>query len=203
MVPDADNYESKRLVHFFDIDEHLSYIEGYRCDDGALLDMRSLATFCQDLKISLEIYPVVCCYSSWNSCDRTNAVMLMCAYQIMDMGRTTEEAFRGFQHYAPHEVSPRDDKGSNPPISSSLGLASTENLSPFHNSFELEDYYELTVMEYLTGLEKALRSGFWDRPSFDASEDERFLQSKVRFDHMYTLLAILVFSHGRYFHIRI
>ncbi|KAL7568082.1 hypothetical protein ACA910_020798 [Epithemia clementina (nom. ined.)] len=63
-----------------------------------------------------------------------------------------------------------------PPISSSQGAPTVAPLPPFHDASPVACTYELSVLDCLDGLLKAVQFGFWNIEDFDLEEYEHFEQ---------------------------
>ena len=165
----------KKQIHFFNIDNEFVYWNFFL--DFGPLNLGQLARFCKKLNDKLRKFPVVCFYSNTAPAKRANAIFLICAYQLLYLDRTPEEAFRGFDYKRlRHVVS----SGSIPPVSNSQGQVTIDTLPPFHDASPCECTYELTVIDCLMGLDKAVRLGFWDIDNFDVEEYEYYEQVEVR-----------------------
>jgi len=127
-------------------------------------------------------------YSSSNTNKRANAIFLICAWQILHLNRTPEEAYNGFK--LSHEDDDDDDEHmmtssnsnhsstsrsntsrsntsrsrSNPPIYplSTIGKDTIASLPAFHDASPYQCPYELTLLDCLTSLQKARQYNFFD-----------------------------------------
>ena len=88
-------------------------------------------------------------YSSTHAHKRTNSAYLISVYTMLYMGQTPEEAFRPFED-------------AYPPF------------PPFHDASPCVCTYNLTVLDCLRGIRKALDCGFFDLDNFDIEEYEHF-----------------------------
>ena len=138
--------------------------------------MGQLVRFSQKLNDKLKKFPVVCFYSSTLPAKRANAVYLICAWQVLYLQRSPEEAYRGFDEYLQSSV----PAGSEPPVSESQGAVTIQELPPFHDASPIACTYDLTVMDCLKGIIKARSLGFFNLESFDVDEYEYFEQVEVR-----------------------
>ena len=66
-----------------------------------------------------------------------------------------------------------------PPISQSQGAVTIAPLPPFHDASPVACTYELSVMDCLEGMVKAMQLGFWSLDDFDLDEYEHFEQVEV------------------------
>jgi hypothetical protein len=141
-------------------------------------------------------------YSSTLNSKRANAIFLACAWQVLELNRSPEEAFRGFainDHNSNvnandiatakntaaliNNKSNRSMSSSNPPILplSSIGKQTIADLPPFHDASPYRCTYELTLMDCLSALVKARQFDFFDwGDKFDVKEYEHFEQVEVR-----------------------
>lgn len=67
-----------------------------------------------------------------------------------------------------------------PPVSQSQGQVTVDPLPPFHDASPCQCTYDLTVMDCLEGLAKAMDFGWFDIETFDVEEYEHFEQVEVR-----------------------
>jgi len=134
-------------------------------------------------------------YSSTASNKRANAIFLVCAWQILELNRTPEEAFRGFSiegyNYSgvKNATTQSNNKknnrlmtASNPPLLplSTIGRQTIATLPPFHDASPYRCTYRLTLMDTLSGLVKARQFNFFDwGDKFDIKEYEYFEQVEV------------------------
>lgn len=180
-----------KQVHFFNIDTELVYWNFFL--DFGPLNLGQLYRFCTTLNAKLSSKEleshVVCFYSSMMSKKRANAIYLICAWQVLYLGRTPEESFRGFMRddNIMDVVSDDDDSDaspknrSSPPPSprSSMGAATVCALPPFHDASPGICTYDLNILDCLNGLSKARMYGFFDFDNFDVDEYEHFEQVEV------------------------
>lgn len=107
--------------------------------------------FCELVQGVLDDFPQdkVVYYCAGNHGQRrANSVMLICAYQMLVLGRSALDAFRPFQHQFV--------------------------LPAFHDATPCHCPYELTVLDCLMGMDKAIRLGFCNFNTFDPDEYEHF-----------------------------
>mmetsp|Transcript_25223 Transcript_25223/g.35555 ORF Transcript_25223/g.35555 Transcript_25223/m.35555 type:complete len:557 (+) Transcript_25223:251-1921(+) len=192
----------KKPIHFFHIDLELVYWNFFL--DFGPLNLGQLCRFASKLnrKLSSEDYKdaVICFYSSTKPDKRANAVFLMCAWQVLYLGRTPEEAYRGFKPVdSPTDemmaLSDEDEEEDNedshmetkthhnnscssPPQEpyNSIAFKTLAPFPPFHDASPCACTYELTILDCLHGLTKARMYGFFDFDNFDVDEYEHFEQ---------------------------
>lgn len=88
-------------------------------------------------------------YSGTHSHKRTNAAFLICAYAMLYLGRSPEDAFRPFS-------------GVYPPF------------PPFHDATPCACTYNLTILDCLRGMARARECKFFDFDHFDIDEYEHY-----------------------------
>lgn len=179
----SDAPSAKKQIHFFNIDNELVYWNFFL--DFGPLNLGQLARFTKKLQDKLRKFPVVCFYSNTAPGKRANAIFLICAYQLLYLDRTPEEAFRGFDK----QIQAHMKVGSKPPVSVSQGGVTIQELPPFHDASPCQCTYDLTVLDCLRGMAKARSLGFYDPEDFDVDEYEHFEQVEVRFSAAYWSLA--------------
>jgi len=196
----AEIISKRRKVHFFCIDDELVYWNFFL--DFGPLNLGQLYRFCSKLNDKLQSTElsnhVICFYSSASSAKRANAVYLMCAWQVLYLGRSPEEAFFGFN--APsssrsnsgyfgmsNETSNNESEDeqqqqkppsyncSMPPKTNSI-FARLSALPPFHDASPCKCHFDLTILDCLRGLLKAKKFGFFDFRGFNVEEYEHFEQ---------------------------
>jgi len=123
-------------------------------------------------------------YSSTQPEKRANAIFLICAWQVLEMRRTPEQAYYGFQFYQntpdpTFTAHPRNV--SKPPAYplTSIAKATVASLPSFHDASPCICTYELNVLHCLEGIVKAKQFGFFDWDTFDVEEYEHFEQVEV------------------------
>lgn len=181
----------KKQIHFFNIDNELIYWNFFL--DFGPLNLGQLMRFSNKLHDKLRKFPVVCFYSSTVPAKRANAIFLICAWQMLYLNRTPEEAWAGFDTSSSAaaittaESSPKKKENetltsvspsncSLPPVSSSQGAVTIAALPPFHDASPCACTYDLSVLDCLNGMQHARRCGFWDHETFDVEEYEHFEQ---------------------------
>ena len=109
-------------------------------------------------------------------------MFLVCAWQMLYLNRTPEEAMLGFQAKDPDSmdvVLPASANSSAPP-SVIEGNPVLVPVPPFHDASPCACTFDLTILDCLKGLEKARTYGFFDFEKFDADEYEHYEQVEVR-----------------------
>lgn len=96
--------KKKKPIHYFSIDNEFIYWNFFL--DFGPLNLGHLYRFCALLhtKLTSPAYRdhIICYYSGAEGAKRANATYLICAYQMLCLGRTLEESYFGFE---PEEVS--------------------------------------------------------------------------------------------------
>jgi len=183
-----------RNIDFFSIDEQLVYWNFF--SDFGPLNLGQLYRFCEKLNVSLGLgceysrsvrsllatvennSHVVCFYSGMRGERRANAIFLICAWQIIYLDRTPEEAFQPFRRHTLRSqentifVGKYMDRNGN--VMTELQL---EPIPPFHDASPGVCTYDLTVLDVLRGLAKARTYGFFQdfkRGHFSVEEYEHF-----------------------------
>jgi len=170
----------KKQIHFFNIDNELVYWNFFL--DFGPLNLGQLARFSQKLNDKLRKFPVVCFYSNTVPAKRANAIFLICAWQLLHLDRSPQDAYRGFGN----EIGPGDGStstsstGSQPPVSNSQGAVTIAPLPSWQDASPCQCTYDLTVMDCLQGMAKARTHGFLDFATFDVEEYEYYEQVEVR-----------------------
>eukprot|EP00521_Asterionellopsis_glacialis_P018177 CAMPEP_0195299064 /NCGR_PEP_ID=MMETSP0707-20130614/24779_1 /TAXON_ID=33640 /ORGANISM="Asterionellopsis glacialis, Strain CCMP134" /LENGTH=528 /DNA_ID=CAMNT_0040361337 /DNA_START=331 /DNA_END=1917 /DNA_ORIENTATION=- len=191
----------RKPIHYFQIDQELVYWNFFL--DFGPLNLGQLYRFASklDKKLSSKDYEdaVICFYSSVKPDKRANAIFLMCAWQVLYLGRTPEEAFRGFKSLDSSSmdvmmalsddeedeigVIPTKQKShprscSSPPqqLHHAVACTTLAPLPPFHDASPCACTYDLSILDCLHGLAKARMYGFFDFDNFDVDEYEHFEQ---------------------------
>lgn len=130
--------------------------------------------------------PAILFWSSTHPAKRTNAVYLICAWQVLELKRTPEQAFFGFSYYnrggnKPPPMPPNAQQQSLPPSFplSEIGQATVARLPTFHDASPVQCNYNLNIMHCLYGLVKAIEYRFFDFDSFNVQEYEYYEQVEV------------------------
>lgn len=176
--------QPKKDVHYFSIDQTLIYWNFFL--DFGPLNLGQLSRFCSlvNHKLVAPEYKdsILCYYSGPKGEQKANASFLICAWSMLYLGRSKEEAYWGFRDNVNDEIV----EGKNvslPPRwrrRRSLGSSSSESkggdsncgedlvpftrvnpLPPFHDASPIVCTYDLSVWDCLCGLEKARELGFF------------------------------------------
>lgn len=140
-------------VHYFCVDDELVY-ENFYADFGPL-NLAMLYRYCCRLYKKLKSFSLakkkIIHYTSFDSRKRANAAYLIASYSIIHLKRTPEESYR-----------PLIINGCNPPF------------LPFRDASFGACSYNLSLMDVLNGLYKALQNGFFNFETFDVEEYEHY-----------------------------
>lgn len=195
------NPDQKFPVVCFNIDDELVYWNFFL--DFGPLNLGQLHRFTTRLNGLLanarKDNTTILFYSSTLNHKRANAIFLACAWQVLELNRTPEAAYRGFSSnaYPKNRTKSGDGKStlrtnkvvygnvdpsigsSNPPLLplTSIGRQTIEGLPPFHDASPYRCTYELTLMDCLGALVKARQFDFFDwGDKFNVAEYEHFEQ---------------------------
>ncbi|NXY13176.1 CC14A phosphatase, partial [Atrichornis clamosus] len=139
-------------THYFCTDEELVY-ENFYGDFGPL-NLAMLYRYCCKLNKKLKYFSLsrkkIVYYTSFDQRKRANAAFLIGAYAVIYLKKTPEEAYRTLL------------SGSNPPY------------IPFRDASFGNCTYNLTILDCLQGVNKALQHGFFDFKTFDVDEYEHY-----------------------------
>ncbi|NWV24802.1 CC14A phosphatase, partial [Origma solitaria] len=139
-------------THYFCTDEELVY-ENFYGDFGPL-NLAMLYRYCCKLNKKLKYFSLsrkkIVYYTSFDQRKRANAAFLIGAYAVIYLKKTPEEAYRMLL------------SGSNPPY------------LPFRDASFGSCTYNLTILDCLQGVNKALQHGFFDFKTFDVDEYEHY-----------------------------
>lgn len=198
------NRNNERVpVQCFSVDNDLVYWNFYL--DFGPLNLGQLYRFTVRLNqlLQQDSSSTILFYSSENPAKRANAIFLICAWQVLELQRTPEQAFRAFSFYSTleREANPESSaiKASMPPPYplTAIARATVGPLPPFHDASPCVCTFELTLMHCLQGLVKAKQFGFFDWDSFDVEKYEYYEQVEVRFFIKRWLhTAMSCFTHG-------
>ncbi|XP_067109430.1 cell division cycle 14Aa [Osmerus mordax] len=139
-------------VHYFSTDDEFIY-ENFYADFGPL-NLAMLYRFCCKLNKKLKSFTLskrrVVYYTSYDPKKRANAAVLIGAYAVIYLKRSPEEVYRT--------------------------LISSNNTAylPFRDAAMGECTYNLTVLNCLQGIRKALQYGFFNFGAFDVEEYEHY-----------------------------
>ena len=141
----------KPKVAFFSTDDELVYWNFW--EDFGPLNLGQLYRFCQIVSGLLNDPSLagkrIVYFSSTQSDKRANAAFLISAFAVLYLKRSPKEAYEPFV-------------GIQPPF------------PPFRDASKFKCTYNLTIMDCLEGLHKALSKGFVQFDSFDLQEYEHF-----------------------------
>ncbi|KAM6128735.1 LOW QUALITY PROTEIN: dual specificity protein phosphatase CDC14A [Phoenicopterus ruber ruber] len=139
-------------THYFCTDEELVY-ENFYGDFGPL-NLAMLYRYCCKLNKKLKYFSLsrkkIVYYTSFDQRKRANAAFLIGAYAVIYLKKTPEEAYRTLL------------SGSNP------------SYLPFRDASFGNCTYNLTILDCLQGINKALQHGFFDFKTFDVDEYEHY-----------------------------
>ncbi|XP_062991763.1 dual specificity protein phosphatase CDC14A isoform X1 [Elgaria multicarinata webbii] len=139
-------------THYFCTDEELVY-ENFYADFGPL-NVALVYRFCCKLNKKLKSFSLsrkkIVYYTSFDQRKRANAAFLIGSYAVIYLKKTPEEAYRLLL------------SGSNPPY------------LPFRDASFGNSTYNLSILDCLQGIKKALQHGFVDFKTFDADEYEHY-----------------------------
>ncbi|CAD5112214.1 DgyrCDS1447 [Dimorphilus gyrociliatus] len=139
-------------THYFSVDDELLY-ENFYADFGPL-NLAMLYRYCCKLNKKLKSFSLakkkIVHYTSFDARKRANAAFLIGSYAIIFLKKTPEEAYRPLV------------SGSNPPF------------LPFRDASFGASTYNLTLLDTLQGVSKALQNGFFNFETFDVEEYEHY-----------------------------
>ncbi|GFO04695.1 dual specificity protein phosphatase cdc14a, partial [Plakobranchus ocellatus] len=144
--------KSTAHTHYFCVDDELVY-ENFYADFGPV-NLGLLYRYCCKVNKKLKSFSLakkrVVHYTSLDARKRANAAFMISAYAIIYLKKTPEEAYRPLV------------AGSNPPF------------LPFRDASFGPCSYNLTLLDCLHGLNKALINGFFNFETFDVEEYEHY-----------------------------
>jgi len=139
-------------THYFCVDDELVY-ESFYADFGPL-NLAMLYRYCCKLNKKLKSFSLskkkIVHYTSFDARKRANAAFLISCYAVIYLKKTPEEAYRPLVG------------GSNPPF------------LPFRDASFGTCTYNLTLLDCLHGIQKALQNGFFNFETFDVDEYEHY-----------------------------
>ncbi|XP_057189991.1 cell division cycle 14Aa [Triplophysa rosa] len=144
--------KSTANTHFFCTDDEFIY-ENFYADFGPL-NLAMLYRYCCKLNKKLKSFTLsrkrIIHYTSYDQRKRANAAVLIGAYAVIYLKRTPEEVYRA--------------------------LISGTNVSylPFRDAAFGNCTYNLSILDCLQGIRKALQHGFFDFENFDVEEYEHY-----------------------------
>ncbi|XP_059170917.1 dual specificity protein phosphatase CDC14A-like isoform X1 [Physella acuta] len=144
--------KSTAHTHYFCVDEELVY-ENFYADFGPV-NLGLLYRYCCKVNKKLKSFSLakkrIVHHTSFDARKRANAAFMISAYAIIYLKKTPEEAYRPLV------------AGSNPPF------------LPFRDASFGPCSYNLTLLDCLHGLNKALDNGFFNFETFDVDEYEHY-----------------------------
>ncbi|XP_052445147.1 dual specificity protein phosphatase CDC14AB isoform X4 [Carassius gibelio] len=144
--------KSTANTHYFSTDEEFVY-ENFYADFGPL-NLAMLYRYCCKLNKKLKSFTLtrkrIVHYTSFDQRKRANAAVLIGAYAVIYLKKTPEEAYRA------------------------LISGSNASYLPFRDASFGNCTYNLTVLDCLQGIRKALRHGFLNLETFDINEYEHY-----------------------------
>jgi len=144
--------KSTANTHYFCVDDELVY-ENFYCDFGPL-NLAMLYRYCHKLNRKLKSVAhakkKIVHYTTMDNKKRANAAFLISSYAVIYLNRTPEEAYRPLAG------------GTNPVL-----LA-------FRDAAFGPSTFNLTLLDCLNGLHKALKFRFFDFGDFDVDEYEHY-----------------------------
>ncbi|XP_051557517.1 cell division cycle 14Aa isoform X1 [Myxocyprinus asiaticus] len=144
--------KSTANTHFFCTDDEFIY-ENFYADFGPL-NLAMLYRYCCKLNKKLKSLTLsrkrIIHYTSYDQRKRANAAVLIGAYAVIYLKKTPEEVYRA--------------------------MISGTNVSylPFRDAAFGNCTYNLTILDCLQGIRKALQHGFFDFENFDVEEYEHY-----------------------------
>ncbi|XP_019711367.1 dual specificity protein phosphatase CDC14AB isoform X3 [Hippocampus comes] len=144
--------KSTANTHYFCTDDEFVY-ENFYADFGPL-NLAMLYRYCCKLNKKLKSFTLsrkrIVHYSSFDQRKRSNAAVLIGAYAVIYLKKTPEEAYRA------------------------LVSGSNHSYLPFRDASFGKCTFNLSVLDCLLGIRKALQHGFFDFESFDVDEYEHY-----------------------------
>lgn len=144
--------KSTANTHYFCTDDEFVY-ENFYADFGPL-NLAMLYRYCCKLNKKLKSFTLtrkrIVHYTSFDQRKRANAAVLIGAYAVIYLKKTPEEAFRA------------------------LISGSNASYLPFRDASFGNCTFNLTILDCLQGIRKALQHGFFDFETFDVDEYEHY-----------------------------
>ncbi|KAK5931379.1 hypothetical protein CgunFtcFv8_027531 [Champsocephalus gunnari] len=144
--------KSTANTHYFCTDDEFVY-ENFYADFGPL-NLAMLYRYCCKLNKKLKSFTLtrkrIVHYTSFDQRKRSNAAVLIAGYAVIYLKKTPEEAFRA------------------------LISGSNASYLPFRDASFGNCTFNLTVLDCLQGIRKALQHGFFDFETFDVDEYEHY-----------------------------
>ncbi|XP_075934285.1 dual specificity protein phosphatase CDC14AB-like [Anarhichas minor] len=139
-------------THYFSTDEEIIY-ESFYADFGPL-NLAMLYRYCCKVIMKLKSFTMsrkkLVHYTSYDQKKRANAALLIGAYAVIYLKRNPEEAYR------------------------TLISGNNTCYLPFRDAALGECFFNLTLLDCLQGIRKALQHGFFDFETFDVKEYEHY-----------------------------
>uniref|UniRef100_A0A3Q2DIG7 Cell division cycle 14Ab n=1 Tax=Cyprinodon variegatus TaxID=28743 RepID=A0A3Q2DIG7_CYPVA len=144
--------KSTANTHYFCTDDEFTY-ENFYADFGPL-NLAMLYRYCCKLNKKLKSFTLtrkrIVHYTSFDQRKRSNAAVLIGGYAVIYLKKTPEEAYRA------------------------LISGSNASYLPFRDASFGNCTFNLTVLDCLQGIRKALQHGFFDFETFDVEEYEHY-----------------------------
>ncbi|KAM4575017.1 dual specificity protein phosphatase CDC14AB isoform 2-T2 [Fundulus diaphanus] len=144
--------KSTANTHYFCTDDEFIY-ENFYADFGPL-NLAMLYRYCCKLNKKLKSFTLtrkrIVHYTSFDQRKRSNAAVLIGGYAVIYLKKTPEEAYRA------------------------LISGSNASYLPFRDASFGNCTFNLTVLDCLQGIRKALQHGFFDFETFDVEEYEHY-----------------------------
>ncbi|XP_054458712.1 dual specificity protein phosphatase CDC14AB isoform X2 [Anoplopoma fimbria] len=144
--------KSTANTHYFCTDDEFFY-ENFYADFGPL-NLAMLYRYCCKLNKKLKSFTLtrkrIVHYTSFDQRKRSNAAVLIGGYAVVYLKKTPEEAYRA------------------------LTSGSNASYLPFRDASFGNCTFNLTVLDCLQGIRKALQHGFFDFETFDVDEYEHY-----------------------------
>ncbi|XP_061834292.2 dual specificity protein phosphatase CDC14AB isoform X1 [Nerophis lumbriciformis] len=144
--------KSTANTHYFCTDDEFVY-ENFYADFGPL-NLAMLYRYCCKLNKKLKSFTLtrkrIVHYTSFDQRKRSNAAVLIGGYAVIYLKKTPEEAYRA------------------------LVSGSNASYLPFRDASFGNCTFNLTVLDCLQGIRKALQHGFFDFETFDVDEYEHY-----------------------------
>uniref|UniRef100_A0A8D0CSR0 Protein-tyrosine-phosphatase n=1 Tax=Sander lucioperca TaxID=283035 RepID=A0A8D0CSR0_SANLU len=139
-------------THYFSVDEEFIY-ESFYADFGPL-NLAMLYRYCCKVNMKLKSFTLsrkrLVHYTSHDQKKKANGALLIGAYAVIYLKRSPEEAYR------------------------TLISGNNTGYLPFRDAAVGECSFNLTVLDCLQGIRKALQHGFFDFENFDVEEYEHY-----------------------------
>ncbi|CAF1320383.1 unnamed protein product [Adineta ricciae] len=146
--------KSTANTHFFSVDDEYVY-ENFYADFGPL-NLAVVHRYCTKLNKKLNNptlgHKRIIHYTTFDPKKRANAAFLIAAYSVIYLKRTPEDAYK--------------------PLVS--GINAVHSFLPFRDASLGSSSYNLTLLDTLQGLYKAMLHGFFDFENFDLEEYEHY-----------------------------